>query len=51
MLVFKAKLTKDQSRIKRSLKWPFEKPEVKAVIKRLRLLKSLLDTAIVGDHV
>ena len=50
MLVFKTKLTKDQSRTQRSLKWPFEKYEIKAVIRRLRNLKSLLDTAIASDH-
>lgn len=50
MLLFKTKLTRDQSRVKRSLKWPFERDEIKAVIKRLRNLKSMLDTAIASDH-
>ena len=50
MLVFKRKLTKDHSGLKRSLKWPFRKDEIKAVTSRLRNLKSLLDTAIARDH-
>ena len=50
MLVFKRKLTKHQSSRRRSLKWPFQKDEIKVVISRLRDLKSLLDTAIAGDH-
>ena len=50
MLLFKRKLTKDQSGLRRSLKWPFQKDEIKIVISRLRNLKSLLDTAIARDH-
>ena len=50
MVVFKRKLTKDQSRFKKSLKWPFQKDEIKVVISRLRNLKSLLDTAIARDQ-
>ena len=50
ILVFKRKLTKDQSSLKRSLEWPFQKDEIKIVINRLRNLKSLLDTAIARDH-
>lgn len=46
MLELKRKLTKYQSSLKRSLKWPFKKDEIKAVVNRLRNLKSLLDTAI-----
>ena len=50
MLFFQTKLTKGRSKVKKSLKWPFEKGEIKAVISRLRNLKSLLDTAIASDH-
>ena len=46
MLDFRRKLTRHQSNLKRSLKWPFKKAEIKAVVNRLRNLKSLLDTAI-----
>jgi hypothetical protein len=50
MLSFKTKLTKDQSKIKKSLKWPFEKDEIMVVVSRLRSLKSVLDTAIASDQ-
>lgn len=46
MLEFKRKLTKYQSSLARSLKWPFRKDEIKAVVNRLRNLKSILHTAI-----
>lgn len=46
MLEFKRKLTKHHSSLKRSLKWPFQKDEIKAVVDRLRNLKSLLHTTI-----
>ena len=38
MLEFQRKLTKDQSSFERSLRWPFKKDEIKAVINRLRNL-------------
>lgn len=50
MSVFRKKLTRNQSTIKKSLKWPFEKDEIKGAVKRLRDLKSILDTAILGDQ-
>ena len=50
MLSFKVKLDKNQSRVKKSLKWPFQKDEVQSVISRLRKLKSILDTAISNDQ-
>lgn len=50
MLAFKDKLTKDPSKTKRSLKWPFRKEEIAAVVQRLRNLRSVLDTAIASDH-
>ena len=50
MIVLKRKLSQDQSSLKRSLKWPFQKDETKFVISQLRNLKSLLDTAIARDH-
>lgn len=46
MLDFRRKLTRHQSNLNTSLKWPFKKAEIKAVVNRLRNLKSLLDTAI-----
>ena len=49
MLVFEEKLTKGQSRFKKSLKWPLKVYETKAVISRLRNLKSFLNTAIARD--
>ena len=49
MVVFKTKLIKDESRFKKSLRWPFQKDEIKSIISRLRNLKSLLDTAIARD--
>lgn len=51
MTVFRSKLTKDQSRVKKSLKWLFERDEIKNVIGRLRNLVSLFDTAVASDHV
>jgi len=39
MPLFMAKLTKDPSKVKRSLKWPFERDEIKPVVNRLRGLK------------
>ncbi len=50
MLAFQRKLTKDQSRLKKSLKWPFEKAEINDSIAHLRNLKSALDTAILSDQ-
>lgn len=50
MLLFKKKLTKDQVKVKRALKWPFKKDEIEAVVGRLRSLKSVLDTAIASDQ-
>lgn len=50
MLTFQKKLRKTQSRIKKSLKWPFEKDEIKDAVTRLRNLKSVLDTAIISDQ-
>lgn len=50
MLAFTTKLAKDQSGVKRSLKWPFEIYQIKAVIRRLRIFESLLDTAVANDH-
>lgn len=50
MLAFQRKLTKDQSRLKKSLKWPFEKAEITDSIAHLRNLKSALDTAILSDQ-
>ena len=49
MLAFKTKLLKHQSALKRSFKWPFEREEVKAAIKRLRNLNALLLIAIASD--
>jgi len=50
MLAFQRKLTKHQSRLKQSLKWPFEKPAITDSIAHLRNLKSALDTAILSDQ-
>ncbi len=50
MMAFKTRLTKNQSRVKKSLKWPFQKDEVQTVVYRLRNLKSILDTAISSDQ-
>lgn len=50
MLAFQRKLTRDQSRLKKSLKWPFEKAEMTDSIAHLRNLKSALDTAILSDQ-
>jgi len=50
MVAFQKKLGRNQSRIKRSLKWPFEKDEIGGVVARLRNLKSILDTAIISDQ-
>ena len=50
MLAFKVKLTKDQSKLKRSIRWPFQKEEIQVVVQRLRNLKSILDTAISTDQ-
>ena len=49
MVVLKGKLGENASKIKRSLKWPFEKRETIALTGRLRNLKSILDTAIATD--
>ena len=48
MQVFKSKIN-ENSRLK-SLKWPFQKSEVRNMIERLRNLKSVLDTAISADQ-
>jgi len=50
MLAFKMKLAEDQSKLKKSLKWPFRKDEIQAVLHRLRNLKAILDTAISSDQ-
>ena len=50
MAAFQVKLLQDQSKIKKSLKWPFQKDEVLSVVSRLRRLKSILDTAISKDQ-
>lgn len=50
MLRFLTKLTKDGSKVKKFLRWPFEKDEIIAVLGRLRNLKSVLDTAIATDQ-
>jgi len=50
MSAFKRRLSKDQSRIKKALKWPFEKDEIRDAVTRLRNLKSVLDTAILSDQ-
>lgn len=50
MLTFKRKLSADQSRLRKSLKWPFEKDEVGSAVARLRNLQSALETAIVSDN-
>lgn len=51
MLAFRAKLCQDKpSKIKRSLKWPFEKDDIRNAVTRLKELKSVLDTAILNDH-
>lgn len=50
MVAFEEKLAKDPSRIRKSLKWPFRKDEVVAVVLRLRNLRSLLHTAIASDQ-
>jgi hypothetical protein len=50
MSAFKRRLNKDQSRFKKSLKWPFEKDEIKEAVTRLRNLKSVLNTAILSDN-
>lgn len=50
MLQFQKKLTKNGSKIKKALKWPFQKAETYAVIGRLRNLQSVLDTAIATDN-
>ena len=49
MLAFQAELTKNQSKIKKSLTWPFQKEDIKEVLRHLRNLKSDLDTAINSD--
>lgn len=50
MSTFKKKLGRNQSRMKRSLKWPFEKDEIGQAVIRLRNLKTILDTAIISDQ-
>ncbi len=50
MLAFQSKLTKDHSRLKKALKWPFEKAEITDSITQMRNLKSALDTAILSDQ-
>ena len=50
LLAFKDKLDrKDQSKLRRSIKWPFKKPEIHAITRRLNDLKSDLDMAINTD--
>ena len=51
MAAFKTRFDIDTSRVKRALRWPFEKGEVVALIGRLRNMKSNLDTAIATDKV
>lgn len=50
MLAFRDRLCQDRSNFKRSLKWPFEKDEIKDTVSRLKDLKSALDTAIFNDN-
>lgn len=50
MLAFKTKLSQNPSTVRRSLKWPIERDETRAIISRLRHLKSVLDTAIASDQ-
>ena len=50
LLDIKSKLTNDRSRLKKALKWPFQKEEIQATFLRLRNYKSLLDTAIMSDQ-
>ena len=49
MLAIQVELTKEQSKIKRSLLWPSQKEDIQEVLRRLRNLKSDLDTAIISD--
>ena len=50
MLVFKGRLTLTQSKMKMSLKWPFKKDEIMAIVRRLRILRSIMDSAIASDQ-
>ena len=51
MIAFKTKLVTDKSRkLKKALKWPFRKEEVVALVRRLRHLQSILNTAIATDN-
>ena len=50
MLGLKIKLTSDHSKLKKSLKWPFQKDEILGVVQRLRTLRSILNSAIIGDQ-
>jgi len=50
MLLFKTNFTKDHSKVKKSLRWSFERDEMNAVVSRLRSLESVLDAAIASDE-
>lgn len=49
MIEFKKKLSKDKTKVRKVLKWPFQKDEIYAVIGRLRNIQSLLTMAIASD--
>lgn len=49
MMEFQKKLSKDKTKVRKVLKWPFQKDEVHAVIGRLRNIQSVLNTAIMSD--
>ena len=51
MIEFEKKLSKEKSKVRKVLKWPFQKDEIYAVIKRLRNIQSVLNMAIATDAV
>ncbi|KAL6714577.1 hypothetical protein ACLMJK_008002 [Lecanora helva] len=50
LLAFKERLINEDSKIKQSLKWSFRKEETVLLVKRLKNLRSILNDAIVSDH-
>ena len=49
MIKFQKKLSQDKSKIRKVLRWPFEKDEIYAVIGRLGNIQSILNMAIASD--
>ena len=49
MVEFERKLGNDKTRVRKALRWPFQKGKIQAVITHLRRLQSVLSIAI-GSH-